>query len=209
MTAMQALEALQQEDMENGLEVNLVKWALGVDNDDPLPTQHSNWRVEETFINMCKARHEQLGSRLLSDGWGPNNPQDYGHYKLVAGSASFTCTHIISDKTKVIELPLSKKVIDQGELAVQNNFSPLAILVTKNGTQVNLLSCVKDEVDDSDIKVEEPEWQLDTVRFPLATGTPSKYAPPTKSDDGSSMATSTSPVPVGNGRAMAKPVATD
>ena len=52
------LEALQQEDMRNGLEVNLVKWALGVDNDEPLPTQHSNWRAEETFINMCKARHE-------------------------------------------------------------------------------------------------------------------------------------------------------
>ena len=42
----EVLEALQQEDMENGLAVNLVKWALGVETMTPCPrsTASGVWR---------------------------------------------------------------------------------------------------------------------------------------------------------------------
>lgn len=163
------LEALRQhQDQAVGLEVSLFKWALGVANDDQLPMKFNNWLVEVIFIGVCKERHEQLGKRLLSDDWDLTKPHIYGHYRLLQGSASLKCPHIVDQyKDKVFELPLSRKIVAQRQFELQSNLSPHAVLIS-NGVQAKLLDCV---MEDDDIKhkhgmIAPQEWDLDTVRFP-------------------------------------------
>ena len=208
--------AVQEDTSPNSsLEVNLVKWALGVENDDALPCRYSNWRVEETFIKMCEVRYEQMGRRL-DDGWAPSKPKVYGYYQLADDSPQFTCAGLGDKcKGKVFELPLSKKVLSQGSFEVENNFSPHAVLVTRNGVRVKLLDCVTDEVEITDMALPSPEWKLDTVRLPLAadvaspTGTSSiATASVTGGNDASTVSAPASGgvVPAGNGHVRAAPV---
>jgi len=207
------MEALQEEPSWSGtLEVNLVKWGLAVDNDDALPTKVSGWRLEETFISMCRERHEQHGLRL--DTWDPLKPSHFGYYTLEDDKPSFKCNHM-GDKVDdvLFDLPLSKKVFDAGSLELQNNFSPNAILVTKSGVQVRLLDCVTEDIPITDLKLPEADWTLDPVRFPLAADAFSPCCTPVKDDAASSSGNSARSVPAtifvpppGSGKASATPV---
>ena len=97
---------------------------------------------------------------------------------------------------------MSQKVAKEGRWEVRDNFSPGAVLVTKSGVQVNLLSCVVDEVGDAHGMISNPEWQLDPAKFPdgSAVGSPTDDATSTMPSSPSA----SSSWPSGSGKAQAR-----
>lgn len=131
---------------------NLVKFALNVAPNDNLPVGYKDWRSENTFFRLCKARAEQLGNRLNS----VFDPLDFGLYQ-VSANGKFMCS-FATVPTQEYDIGISAAAMEG--FTVCDNHSVHGYVKTKRGLVVNLLEVMRELNPQHGLAMPTGTWQL-------------------------------------------------